>query len=123
MSNKSQLEPALIPLASRPQPMVVVYDTKAQNYMPPFVFPSYADVFRYVKAVKEKSPDHHWAKYPGDFEPFHVANFQPETGQVEPLANRVSLGRLDSADYDVQKPNFGDLSRFPTVAGVGPGTP
>lgn len=108
MSSKSQ--------PNKTQPMISVYDSKAQSYSPPQMFTSYAEVFRFFISVKEKNPEHHWAKYPSDFQPFHIANWDGELALIQPITP-IGLGTLDSIDFmppgNYQSP--GNLERFPVA--------
>lgn len=68
-------------------------DAKAEAWHTPLFFQSDAQAIRsFGDAVNGREPDNELARHPEDYTLFAVADWDPDTGTVEPLVQPLSLG-------------------------------
>lgn len=67
-----------------------VYDGAAHRYLDPFVAPTAEVAIRGFRSVCNKE-GHPFNEYPADYTLFHVGDFDPESGVIEPVVPH-SLG-------------------------------
>ena len=64
--------------------MMVVRDIKVEAYGQPFCTPSVGIGIRsFTDAVNNPQKDSDISKHPGDFDLFHLGNYDDNTGQIE----------------------------------------
>lgn len=82
-----------------------VYDSKAEAHLPPFFAPAKGLALRmFMSACSDTT--HDFSKYAADYTLFEIGSFDPETGRVESLPAKVSLG---NALEFVSKANGGSV--------------
>lgn len=73
--------------------VVAVFDSAMQAYGRPFFVPALQMAIRsFGDEINRKAPDNQFAAHPDDYELFHLAVFDEETGTFENVQAR-SLGR------------------------------
>lgn len=104
-------------MSSNVKPVLSIFDSKSKTYSDPQVFTSIADAMRSLVMLAEQNPQHPWIKFSADFQPFHIANWNPELALVEPVAHPVGLGTIQTI-IPAPQPQ-GNLERFPTKLNSG----
>lgn len=72
--------------------LFVVHDNKVGAYLPPMIFRTAGECLRAFVATCD-DPSTMFSKWPADYTLFEVAEFDDETGCVEPYDCHVNLGK------------------------------
>lgn len=104
-------------MSSNVKPVLAVFDSKSKIYSDPQTFASLADAVRSLISLAEQSPQHPWIRFADDFQPFHIADWNPEDATLKMLSHPVGLGTLRSIIPAPVAPQ--NLERFPTPMNAG----
>lgn len=74
--------------------MFVIYDSKAEAYLPPFFVKSKGEAIRAIQSLIE-DPQHNFHKYAEDFTLFEAGSWNDENAKFNLLNTPHSLGKFN----------------------------